>query len=453
MKNEYHKHGLLDAVWNFFASVKLTVTLLILLAATSIVGTLIPQNAEPGVYLKAFGEFAYRLLNVFDLFDMYRSWWFQTLIVLLVVNLVVCTLKRWPAIWKVVSSTELKSGSFKKKKPLLEFSNRRQAGELDSLYVTHVAKRFRKHRVEPDGEGFRIVAEKGRWSRLGVPVVHLSVVLVLVGALIGSIFGFDGFVNIAEGESADHIRLRSGNQILPLGFEVRCDDFDVSFYDTGAPKEFRSSLVILENGRESTRKDIIVNDPMRYKGINFFQSSYGALPPKKFDLVFRSTDSDRTFRQTAFIGQAVALPDGDGRFTVQQFNQDYHFRGSEIGQALMGILERPGQEPVEVALPLRFPSFDKMRKDRLIISVAGVANSYYTGLQVTKDPGVPLVYAGFILLVAGCWVAFFISHQKIVVDVQPSPNSSRVKIFGSATRNRVGFETAVRKMGNEMKQL
>jgi cytochrome c biogenesis protein len=453
MKPDKQAKRPLDALWDLFASVKLTVLVLLLLATTSIIGTLIPQNADPASYMQAFGEFAYRLMDVFDIYNMYYSWWFQTLIGVLAINITVCTIKRWPAIWKIVSSTQLKTISIEKKQPFSEFSDKRSPEKLTSLYRTYVKNKYGDLRVYSESTGFQIIAEKGRWTRLGVPVVHLSIVLILAGALIGSFFGFDGFVNIPEGESVSYIRLRNSNDTLSLGFEVRCDDFDVSFYDSGSPKEFRSSLVVLENGREVIKKDIIVNDPLRYKGINFYQSSYGTRPPKDFQLSFTSTRSDQRVRHIVSIGKSVDLPDGGGRFTLRKYTRDYSFRGTRVGEAVLGVLDKPGIEPVEIALPLRFPTFDRMRKGEWRISAEGHEKAYYTGLQVTNDPGVPLVYTGFSLLIIGCWIAFFMSHQKIVVDVRSRSSSSNIKVIGSTNRNRIGFGISARKLGDELSKL
>jgi len=66
--------GILDTVWKLFASVKLTVVLLLSLAATSVIGTLIPQNQDSVAYLEAFGPFLFRFFNVLGLFDLYHSW-------------------------------------------------------------------------------------------------------------------------------------------------------------------------------------------------------------------------------------------------------------------------------------------------------------------------------------------------------------------------------------------
>jgi cytochrome c biogenesis protein len=86
--------GITDALWKLFASIKLTLVLLLSLAVTSIIGTLIPQNAEPAAYVAAYGETLFRFFWVLGLFDMYHSWWFQILIILLAANVVVCSVDR-----------------------------------------------------------------------------------------------------------------------------------------------------------------------------------------------------------------------------------------------------------------------------------------------------------------------------------------------------------------------
>ena len=91
-------------IWKFFASLNLTIVVLLSLAVTSIIGTLIPQNENPVDYFRTFGAFTYRLFDILDLFDMYHSWWFQFLILLLTVNIVVCSIDRLSSIWKIIFS-------------------------------------------------------------------------------------------------------------------------------------------------------------------------------------------------------------------------------------------------------------------------------------------------------------------------------------------------------------
>jgi cytochrome c biogenesis protein len=305
-----------DRLWKIFASVKLTIALLLTLAATSIVGTLIPQNQEPAAYLQAFGEFLYHIFALLGLFDMYHSWWFRTLILLLVINIIVCSVDRLKANRKIlfVRDPRFNRARFRQLKNKSEYKENADADHLKNLYPPAVSSGFRYQRLEETDTGFALYAESGRWTRFGVYIVHLSVVILLIGGLIGSIFGFEGYVNIPEGETVTSIRLAKGNQNLELDFAIRCDDFNVEFYDSGAPKEFRSSLTVLKQGKVVFQKDIIVNDPLRYEGISFFQSSYGNLTPDEIVLNFTSQATGMIYTKRAKIDEPIALPEDLGTF-------------------------------------------------------------------------------------------------------------------------------------------
>ena len=345
----------------------LTVVLLASIGATSIIGTLIPQNESPGSYLQAFGDFFYRFFLVFDLFDMYHSWWFQFLILLLTLNIIVCSIDRLSSVWKIVFDKEHRFhiSRFRNSADKMEFTDKRPAGELENIFTPVVTRGFGYHKVEKTEEGFRILAEKWRWTRLGVYIVHLSILFLLVGALIGSLYGFDGYVNIPEGGEINSVEVRNSPQPQKLGFTVRCDKFTVSYYASGAPKEYKSSLTVLESGKPVLHRDIVVNSPLRYKGINFFQSSFGPLPP----------------------GRATDL---------------------------------------------------KAR--------------YYTGLQVTKDPGVWVVYTGFILMIIGCFITFFMSHQRICVEVINGRKRNKVMVAGISNKNKLGMQNKITWLYNKLNE-
>jgi len=327
-----------------------------------------------------------------------------------------------------------------------EFSDNHTLGELKSVFLPVVAKSFRYTEIEESEKGFVIFAEKGRWTRFGVYGVHLSVILLLIGGLIGSFFGFEGSVNIPEGESVKSVILRNTGKEEPLDFEIQCLDFSVSFYESGAPKEYRSKLVILENGKPVIKKDIIVNDPLRYKGINIFQSSYGTVRPEKVELNFTNRETGMIYRKNATIGEEMDLPEARGKFVIREYTSSFNFRGHNLGEAFLGILTPSGGDPTELVIPLNYPSFDKMRKDDLVISVESSEKRYYTGLQITKDPGVPLVYTGFILMILGCFIAFFMSHQKICVEVVKKGEKSRVMVAGIANKNKIGMQARTQRI-------
>jgi cytochrome c biogenesis protein len=462
--------GPLHGLYKWFSSVTLTIILLSVLAVTSIIGTLIPQNQTPEVYFRAYGEFFFRIFSALKIFDMYHSWWFQILLVLLTLNIVTCSIDRLPGVWKVIFNvrSRFKSSRFINKPGNVEFLSEKPVQEMQSAAEALVSKTYGHTQVTPTKKGVMIFGEKWRWSRLGVYIVHSSVVLLLAGSVIGSIFGFDGFVQIPEGETVDMIRLRNTGAIHKLPFKIRCDDFDVSFYKNGAPKEFRSDLVILENDQEVIKKRIIVNDPLRYAGINFFQSSYGQMAderlsheaieaPEEILLSLMIQDTGMTYQQKTRIGKSFDLPEGTGKFVLTEFKQKATFMGQAIGEALVGILTPKDGQPVEVTLPLRFANFDKMRKGKVIISVLEPnANEtkhdhnqeirYYTGLEVTRDPGVWVVYTGFIFMLIGCFVTFFMSHQQAFIEITAKGKKSHVVVAGTAYRNQMAMQRRVKQL-------
>ena len=454
--------------------------LLLSIAATSIIGTVIPQNENPAAYFRAYGEFLYKLFDALEIFDMYHSWWFQFLILMLTMNILVCSIDRLSATWKIVFSKNpsFNLSRFRKLADKEEFTDKRNSEDLKKIYTPFIARLFGYTRVEPTDTGFCIFAEKWRWTRLGVYTVHLSIIFLLLGSLVGSLFGFEGFVNIPEGEIINSIRIRNTDKIQNLDFEIKCEDFNISFYDNGAPKEYRSSLTVIDQGKPVLKKDIIVNDPLRYKGINIFQSSYGKMPsnlppkkeimakgpPEEITLNFASNKSGASYRIKTVIGKPVDIPEGLGKFVIVEYRKSAELMGQNIGEAYVGILTPKDGNPVEVLLPLHFPSFDKMRKGAVVISVAeqkakefnpggNTVQRYYTGLQVTKDPGIWVVYTGFIVMIIGCFITFFMSHQRFCVEVIKSGGKSKVVVTGRSNKNKLGMANKIKKISEKLTKL
>lgn len=428
--------------------------MLLTLAGTSILGTLIPQNESPSNYIQAFGEFGYKLFSVLGLFDMYHAWWFLLLLLALTVNIIVCSIDRFPAVWKIVRGSQkgIKAGRFRKLANRQTVVRRGHPDDLQPAVEKLIAGSFGKLQFEKTATGFLLFAEKRRWTRLGVYVVHTSIVLLLLGSIIGSIYGFEGSVNVAEGEAVDTIRLRNSNQLYKLDFSIRCDDFEVSFYDTGAPKEFRSDLTLLENGAPVYTKSIIVNDPIRFRGINIFQSSYGQIPSDKVTIGFTSKETGMNYMENMQPGQTVEIPENLGKLTLQGLNSQATFKGHNIGAAYVATLTVKDAEPQQILLPVRFPSFDRMRKGDVFISVVGQEEKYFTGLQVTRDPGVWVVYTGFILMLAGCVITFFMSHQQILVEAEEDAGAgkTRLSVSGTANKNKLGMDNRVERLAQQL---
>ena len=157
------------------------------------------------------------------------------------------------------------------------------------------------------------------------------------------------------------------------------------------------------------------------------------------------------YKRTVEIGKPLEIPEGMGKFIVTEFMESASFMGQNIGAALVGILTPVGGEPAEVTLPIQFPNFDKMRRGDVVISVVHQHErqplekkpenkQYYTGLQVVKDPGVWVVYSGFMVMIAGIIITFFMSHQRLCVDVSRKGSKSRIMVAGTTNKNKLGME-------------
>lgn len=467
------KINFLGSLWRFFASIRLTVVVLLSLAVLSIIGTLIPQNQSPADYFRIFGAFLYQLMSTLDIFDMYYAWWFQCLILILTVNIIVCSIDRLRNIWSIifVRSPQFNLAGFRRRKSRCEFRRNGDFNALAPAIRKHVAASFGRGGEVALDEGFAITAEKGRWTRLGVYIVHLSVVVLLVGALVGSRYGFEGYANIVEGERMDTLQVRDSIHKVTLPFSIQCDEFEVTFYEGGRrPKEFRSSLSIIgDDGRTLLQKDIRVNDPLRYQGINIFQSGYGETgastahvdpsQPLRSDLElnFRSAASGMIYSQATTMGKTIDLPEGLGSFKLERYEPAAEFKGMAVGPSLVGTLTPEDGPQKTVLLPLNHPGFDGMRRGAVVISVANVVPTvkpqYYTGLMITKDPGVGLVYLGFVLMIAGCAVTFFMSHQRLVVEVHPVSDGIKVMVSGTANKNKIGFQQKIRQVAEQLEKI
>ncbi|AMV73898.1 cytochrome c biogenesis protein ResB [Desulfuromonas carbonis] len=438
------KTNIIDAIWDFFCSLKLTIATLILLAITSIIGTVVQQGKSPQEYLQEYSETTYRVLSALNFTDMYHSWWFLGLLEIFALNLIACSIKRFPKVWKTVHEPVLAPAeSFYRTLPNseevvvkgegIEALRERAAALLGKAFATPVVT------AGEEGE-VHLFAQKMPWARFGVYVTHLSIIIIFVGAIIGSLWGYKAFVNIVEGTATDKVWARGASEPIDLGFQVRCDDFSVSFYGGGGggrPKEFKSVLTVIDGGKTVVdQRPIIVNDPLTYKGITFYQSSYGPTGEPTIKLRVKVRASGEVKELAGRQGQRLMLP-GGGSVRVVDSTEAFQ----DFGPAARIEVTPPQGEARSFVVLKAFPEFDAQRGGDYIFSLLDMEQRYYTGLQVAKDPGVWVVWLGCAMLVLGSMTAFFLSHRRIWVTLLPLAGGKvGVKIGGSAHRNQPAFE-------------
>ncbi|MBW2040195.1 MAG: cytochrome c biogenesis protein ResB [Deltaproteobacteria bacterium] len=339
-------------------SLKLTVPLLILLAALSVIGTIIPQNASEHQYLRLYSKETYYVLKGLGLLDMYHSWWFIGALVLLVINLTGCSLKRLPALWQQVRETK-----------------------------------------------------KG-YARLGTYLTHLSVLLILLGGLIGAVWGFRGYVEIAEGETVKGIFLNSPQRVKrPLGFKVRCDAFHVDFYPDGSPKEYVSTLTFMEGEKVALdHVPLRVNHPITYRGLTFYQASYGISDRSSKAILEVRKRGGREDSITMKLGQGQIrpIPGTQSQIGFMKYRAKVH----DLGEAILLVLFSLHSPPESFWLFKRFSGIEGWQVGNFVFVFKDLEKRYYTGIQVTRDPGVPIVWVGFTLLMIGMVVTFTLRRPQ-----------------------------------------
>lgn len=115
-------------------------------------------------------------------------------------------------------------------------------------------------------------------KKIGPLITHLSILIILLGSLLSVIWGERGFLSISEGETKDNFLV--GERPQKLDFEVFLKDFTVEWYQPKMVKDFRSTIKIIEAGKEVLTKTIRVNSPFKYKGYTLYQASYDPDQPQ-----------------------------------------------------------------------------------------------------------------------------------------------------------------------------
>jgi cytochrome c biogenesis protein len=432
------ENGAPAIILGWLASLKLTLFVFFALAAASVIGTLLPQGLSPAELHKHFPTMG-SFIDFLGLTNLYHTSWFRVLLLLLCTNLLVCTIDRLPKTIRLIQKREDPFDSNKLTKFAYSrvFATSMPPGQAQSIVGDVVSELFDPLREIQSSGSFCAVSEKGRWSRLMVYGVHVSVLVVLVGALTGSILGFKGFMNLPEGATSDEITLSDQESTLTLPFQIRCDKFDVSFYDTGAPKDFRSDLAIVEDGKEILKESIRVNDPLTYKGVTFYQASYGSIL-KQAEIELTDRDSGKKVTMLLPFREPKTIPGTKDQLQISEYQENL----MRVGPALGILIGKEGQQsPTGSWILVDKPDFHGNRVLNYQIRVLRTELSHYTGLQVKRDPGVWFVWAGFSFMILGIGLTFYSSHKKIWVHAQPDrkEKGTIVTIAGRTSRNATGF--------------
>jgi cytochrome c biogenesis protein len=332
------------SVWKVFTSMNTAIFLLFVLGAAASLGTLIPQGEAEVFYVKVYGDFLGKGLVLCGMDNIYSAWWFLALGALLCLNLLLCSVKR------ICKVTDWRSGSF-----------------------------------------------------VGSILIHLSMLVVVAGAIISALTAVNSYLDVAVGESKD-LSAYGFN-----GYTLSVSDFVVEYYADGTPSQYICSLLITGPGGKNQAERIMVNHPLRFEGIKIYQQSYG------WQI---SGNAGKPGTAAAFQlkeGEAFALDLEKGTSLQTIFVPDF----DEQTQSLKSKSPKANNPVLAAAVlqgnQLLDAGFLAPGESALIggYSLEFTDYRYFSGLRIKKDPGTKVVFAGFFLMTFGFISRYFLANKSV----------------------------------------
>ena len=434
-----------DRVWGWFTSVRLALLLILAITTGSVIGAAIAQAPPPA--LESEQQFSLWLDQVrdkygmwtelfarLDFFRVFSSVWFRSLVALLVANVLVCTLHRTPRLLQAVRNVP----SVRMPDRLFERAPLRVSGDIQTVSaeqaLTRLQAAFRRRRyhvrVEHDGNTVHLIAEKNRYYRLGTLLTHAGIVSVLIGAIWGGVGGWrDSQFVVAEGQER-----AVGHE---SGLSIRLDSFVDEYYTGGGgiPKDYRSNVVLLKDGQEVKSGTVRVNEPVTYEGVRVHQAFYGpaavlrVTDPASGAVLFDDALPLAWRTQERPAGSVVLAEPGLEVFVIGP------------ASAFLDPVVRPGELRLEVyrlggTQPLAVENVRQgVAQTVADLEFTFLRESRFTGLQVVKDPSLPLVWAGCALIVLGSITVLYFPHRVLWARLQ-SRQRGAMQLRMAAPRER-----------------
>ncbi|WP_322095935.1 cytochrome c biogenesis protein [Pseudanabaena mucicola] len=422
------------------ANLKVAIALLLLIALFSILGTVIEQGQTLDFYREnypehpaLFGFLSYKVIFAIGLEHVYASWWFLMLLILFGTSLTACTFNRQLPILKASRRWfyYTKPQSFAK----LPLATEIVGGNLNQLAQSLQRKNYKVYQADD-----RLYARKGLIGRIGPIVVHASMLLVLIGSIWGSLTGFVAQEMVPSGETFQIKNITEAGawseRQVPKDWSVRVNRFWIDYTLKGNIDQFYSDLSVLDqDGKEVDRQTIHVNKPLKYKGVTLYQANWDIhairftlnnspilqLPVNKLESQTGGRQVWGTWIPTKpdlSAGITLITPDLQGTFLI------YDEQGN-----LLTTLRTNGSTQV----------------NGITFTLKEAIGS--TGLQIKADPGIPIVYAGFGLLMLGV-IMSYVSHSQVwALQV-----GDRLYIGGKTNRAQVSFESELIDVTNVVDQ-
>ena len=292
---------------------RFAISLLVYICLASLVGTVVPQGRTPNAYIDQFGPFWFEVLDKFSIWHIYNNWWFLVTMAFLVVSTSLCLARNAPKMLKEANSfrEQIRSTSLRSFHHRVELETARDVPNSSGSVQAWLKKQGYGLRLRTEGDAVLIAAKKGSGNRLGYIFAHAAIVIICVGGLLDSelpvrlqiwLFGktpivenmliadvpaqgrlslrnpsYRANVLVPEGGARDTavVNVDDGALVQPLPFSLKLKKFIVDYYSTGMPSRFASEVEVTDpDTGKSFDATIEVNEPLHFKGVTVYQSSF-----------------------------------------------------------------------------------------------------------------------------------------------------------------------------------
>ncbi|MFN6962991.1 MAG: cytochrome c biogenesis protein ResB [Pyrinomonadaceae bacterium] len=468
------RRSVVDRFLELMCSVRFGVVLLIALGILCMIGMLIMQQNVDG-FERYFAELtpAQKLVyGKLGFFDIYHVWYFNALLALLSINIILSSIDRFPKAWKFIArpNVVVPVRWLREQKASAEARLDVPAEEA-AARIGSAMRRCGWKRVRTGTRGGRtfVFGESGVWNRLGAYAVHVGLLVIFLGGFMTGQMGSTGNVPLGPGESTSlmyetTVELDRTSQVTKqLPFEIVGTDIQQKLIKKDGPINAMNTIDWITRFKirdETGEHDAMVqmNRPFDYRGYRFFQASFVPVGRAR-------TITINAVPAGGGEAQAVTIPrDGSATLadgTVINFKE---FRGAfSIGQedpnedtstypnpgAILQVVPAGGGSaetayafgPEMTAMPVAKKPVAGYTFE--LVDFEKVGDQHV--LSVQRDPGATVVYVGFVILCVTLAAVFFFSHQRVWAAIEPSADgTSRIVFGGHTNRNHNPFEERFR---------
>ena len=407
-------------IFRFVADLRVSIFILLFISFFSIIGTVIEQDQSIETYKTnysftnpVFGFLTWDLILKFGLDHVYQTWWFFTLIFLFGLSLISCT--------------------FLQQLPSLKIARRcqffRTTGQFYRLKISTILTNFSFNKIlsriqEKQYSIFQqkniFYCYKGLIGRIAPILVHFSMILVLLGTIIGSLFGFKAQEIVPKTESF-HIQniLNNGQFTIIPNTSARINDFWITYTKNRTISQFYSDISILSNqGNEVERKTIAVNYPLIHNGVYYYQTDWNLIGLRFQNFTHKTIEyplinvfNNQSKIWLTWIASNNSLTEGAIAIidNLEGYCSIYNEKGKFLGN-------------------IELNESGKLNEPMILSEVISS-----TGLQIKTDPGIPIIYLGFFFLMVSTLISYITYSQIWIVQ-------KNEKLFIGGTTNRALFD-------------